>query len=1159
MTTETEHHPGAGTMTTMQSGDILRQIDRLFAVGTVAGLSDAQLLSRYIARREEAAFVTLVARHGPMVLAVCRGVLRDPHAAEDAFQATFLILVRRAGSLWVGESLGGWLHRVAYRVALQTRADTARRRARELKAAGAVPRAAHPEGPDDHLRGLLHEEIGRLPDRLRLPVVLCELEGLTRDQAAERLRWSEGTVRGRLARARAKLRERLTRRGVTLSAAAMAAALASEASAAPVPDLLLTATIRAVAGQGVTAFTAVLTAQIVRAMFLTRVKGAAIVTLFVGALAWASAVLLAQGERPNPRVVPPSIPPAAHLSAPPAKHEEASVLVFHGRVVDAKDGPVAGAKLYLVGEYKHKSPPLPRATSAADGQYRFSVSSSDLANPASPEYLVLAKAEGFAVAFSDPEEPANNRDHTLRLVEVMPIEGRVFDLEGRPVVGATVKVTSIWTSPSGDLTPWLRAIKAREGDFFNLRTKHLRWYPLPGSDGENLDDFVPPDILPRLLPATTDAQGRFRLNGVGRESVADLRIEAPSIRTTNVPVMTRPGKVVQMPSGTVIQFADKPTFVRLIRIHGASPQLVVAPSRPIEGVVRDQQTGKPIAGATIQSHFIADEPGLNLVPRLSATSDAHGRYRLTGMPGGPGNQMIVLAPSGQPYLSGIEKVEYPSGLGPVSHDITLTRGILIEGRVTSKATGKPPRARVQYYPAADNPELDTAPGFRQTSLGALDLAAATSPDGTFKIVGLPGRGLLIATTDDDASPLIDSGERATLAEFGPFVAGGMIHAFAKLDVPPTRGPVRQDLQVDQGRTLTGTVLDPAGEPLTGAFIYGLVGFGYWEAARGSSFELRIRTSRAAEGAGMSRQDRASVTTLPGSIRTLVFQHEGRKLAGWVDVDEKSAGPLRVTLEPWSTVSGRVTDAAGKPRADLVFVIYLTDKPRPGDDGIEHRPERVRTDAAGRFRIEGLAPGLRYQLFPQPSPGLLALDDTRAIEVAPTKPGESRDSGGPPSSSSPTIRDDSGKSCATYPRSLLNTIGRERRGFRSRGHDDDAHWGRLAADRPTVRGGDDRGAVRRAAPGSVSHAARRGVLRGAGVAARADGAGGLPGRAPRPARGRGCLPGYVPDPGPQGRLAPGRRVTRRLAVPGRLPGGPPGPRRCRPPPRAGEKGRGGSRS
>src|SRR4051794_33881891 len=116
-------------MVTMQKATVLRQIDRLFGAGTVAGLSDAQLLCRFLDHRDESAFGALVERHGPRVLAVCRGVLRDEHAAEDAFQATFLVLVRKAGSIWVGESLDGWLHRVAYRVSLQAVADAARRRA----------------------------------------------------------------------------------------------------------------------------------------------------------------------------------------------------------------------------------------------------------------------------------------------------------------------------------------------------------------------------------------------------------------------------------------------------------------------------------------------------------------------------------------------------------------------------------------------------------------------------------------------------------------------------------------------------------------------------------------------------------------------------------------------------------------------------------------------------------------------------------------------------------------------------------------------------------------------------------------------------------------------------------------------------------------------
>ena len=843
---------------------------------------------------------------------------------------------------------------------------------------------------------LLHAEIGRLPERLRLPVELCDLEGLTRDQAAERLRWTGGTVRGRLAKARAKLRERLARRQVGLSSAGLAAALARGASAALVPEPLLTATVRAAAGQGATAFAALLTAQVVRSMFLARVKAGTIVALTAGAVAWASVVLLsAADERPNAPPAPQAIHRASQPPAPSEKDQDATTLVFHGRVADASDRPVAGAKLYLLAEYRQSVPQLPRATSGADGQFRFSVSTLDFADPTSREYEVLAKAEGFLLARSDWDEPAAGRDLTLRVVEDMPIEGRVIDLEGRPVVGATVTVTNEVRAPlSGDLTPWLRAIKAQEGDFDTLRQKYLRWWPPPLDDVEI--DIVPPDIFRRLRPATTDDQGRFRLSGVGRESLAELRIEAPSIRVLDVPVMTRLGEVIRMPSGNLVAFADKPPVRGLITIYDASPRLVATPSRPIEGVVRDRATGGPIAGATVSSYFFADERTFNVIPPLSATSDASGHYRLTNMPRVPGNQLMVDAPDGEPsYLHGVEEVEDQPGLGPIRHDITLTRGILIEGRVTSKATGKPVTARVFYYAAADNPNLDSAPGFQRAMSSSVARQLRNNRDGTFQIVGLPGRGLLTATTEDDASDaylFVDGGDLAKLTEYGSSVAYNWVNVFAKVDVPRGNGSFRQDLQVDPGQTLAGTVLDPDGQPLAGSFIYGLSNFPSWDATKGSSFEVRIKAPGVAQGAGMSSKDKGSSPSPLASTRTLVFQHEGRKLAGCVDVDEKTAGPLRVKLEPWSTVSGRVVDAAGEPRANLEFVTYLTDKLRPGDDGdgIEHRSERVRVDATGRFRIEGLVPGLRYEIFPQAQSEVF--DETQTIKVAPTTPGESRDLG-----------------------------------------------------------------------------------------------------------------------------------------------------------------------
>ena len=134
-------------MATAPSGMAFKDIDRLFSKGTATGLTDKQLLGHYVSHRDETAFAVLVARHGPMVMAVCRGVFADPNDVEDAFQATFLILIRKAGSIWVDDSLGGWLHRVASRVALQASADASRRRAVERKAGTAVSRPRSPQRP----------------------------------------------------------------------------------------------------------------------------------------------------------------------------------------------------------------------------------------------------------------------------------------------------------------------------------------------------------------------------------------------------------------------------------------------------------------------------------------------------------------------------------------------------------------------------------------------------------------------------------------------------------------------------------------------------------------------------------------------------------------------------------------------------------------------------------------------------------------------------------------------------------------------------------------------------------------------------------------------------------------------------------------------------
>lgn len=938
---------------------LLRYIRRIVVRPEAGADADAGLLGRFVAEGDEEAFAALVERHGPLVLQVCWRVLGNLEDAEDAFQATFLVLARKAAAVQPPQALPAWLHGVARHAALKVRAARARhgRHARPLAAPAADPRPGPlAELSAQELLAIVDEEVRRLPEVYRLPVILCCLQGRSLEEAARQLGWTTGSLKGRLERGRARLHARLLRRGLTLSAALAAAEVSRGAASAVVAAELVAGTARAAvlfasrraAAGGVSQTAVALAGEVLRGMALARMKLPAALLLAVCLLA--TGLLARQAMDSTPPQAEPGRARAEDRAAerngrnPAPPNEQDAPVEVKGLVLDPAGRPFAGARLY-VGHSPRPTPFAPnrqaaayrlRATSGPDGRFQFTFARSeldarllDVSRPA-----VIAVANGHGPDWAVIEDVAREVEVSLKLVPDQPLDGRIVGPDRKPVGGASVWIDSILSAPEADVARYLAG-------GLNSWSPKVWMGPLPG--------------LPTAL--TTDADGRFRAAGIGRDRIVQLVVEAPSIQHARLTAVTRPAAGTPFVAG----------------VQGATFEYSAAASRPIWGVVRDRRTGNPVPGVQmVAADYFATIS--------TAVTDQQGRYELAGYGKSHQGCTVTAQPqAGQPYFTASERLPESPGPHPITLNFDLVSGILVRGRVTDQATQKPPRAAVvEYYPLFPN-----AHSAKLTNGMLAASSAAVQPDGSYRLVVLPGPGILcvaaspwsayaVAVLDRSAlagllndgkrpadsfpngglRPLTQNPETAVGAGGRGVACVNRYHALALLRPEEKVESLVFDFHLQPARTLRGSVVGPDGKPLAGVEVVGLIPTPEAEVLEGAVF---------------------TVTGLnPRRSRELFFHHKGMGLGKYLIISGDEAKPLAVQLVPCGRVVGRVVDWRGRPVPGVVVGFS-----RPGD-GYVLPITGDSTDKQGRFRLENVAPGPRYLLTQNSSRRLLK--EVGAVEV-----------------------------------------------------------------------------------------------------------------------------------------------------------------------------------
>ena len=965
-------------MTNENWGPALRQLHIVLNAGALGTLADANLLERFVLGRGDAdssaAFAAILERHGPMVLGVCRDVLRDMHDAEDASQATFLVLAKKAGSIRRGDSLASWLFGVAMRVAAKARSEAARRRAIERRGSEMNARSG-----DESTRAIpcpeLYEELQRLPERYRAPIVLCHLEGLTNEQAAGELALPVRTVQRRLAQGRERLRARLVRRGCDRADGVMGCGFAALAPA----ELWLEATVRAAsglaAGREISAVASVtvtaLTQGVLTMMLIGRLKivagavmaaGAVIVAVVVAGAAIASRRQAeAAAQNAEVRQVASKVGVMKAADTPFARVGP----WIKGMVVDTSGKPVGGAR---VSAYWSIDPVA--VTTKADGVFAIATNETRLVNQA-----FLATADNGArqgiFRFDGPTGKKDPRAlvrivlKPARAVTVSVVDGRGAAVEGAavslddmvfPVAEGRTDARGIATlrAPEDALTQWIFAYKAGVGfDYFeNSRTIPAGFSPPP--ERANLvlngtrtvrvravDSAGGPVPGVEVVPVTVLKKGKINAVNVSASS-AKARTDARGVATFDwfpADLMAGTAFLVTTASYSVPKWAvletDKPDAEVTLRVQRLTR---------VTGKVA-KPDGSPAAGVLI----VAEGAG-------SAYPPGSGRARTAA----DGSYAMDLPPD-QSYMVCVDDDEWAArsrtgvvvrdGQLQTGVDLRLERGSVIRGRVTAGKDSRPALGlAVMLFEQGPAVPKGTFKEQLAELYQSSSRIADTDADGRYAFRVAPGAYQLIGPREREADPVSER------LKVGPGQEIEKNFRLARLDQPwrIIRGVVRSN--------------DANGSLIPGAIVVA-------EAIGVRSPPIR----------GFA-DDKGHFEFPRIFGRSLIYARDsGGNLAGYATLADDDVTEVVIVARPAAIARGRVVDSSGKPRVGMqVYYASLLHIAFP--DALAGESQSVETDEQGRFSALGLLVGAQCNLSASDPAGGNSRDhtfdvkDTKTLEL-----------------------------------------------------------------------------------------------------------------------------------------------------------------------------------